>query len=266
MAQVTDTIIERVSPRSLVDLLMEMCRVAIECGCSSNRVEMLVTRLGEAWGFSVEAAALPTAVWLSVRGRGQQIVELVRVANWGIDLNRLAALNELVDQVESRQMHLDEAVQRLKAIGQEPSPYPRFLSIFAGGGSAFALVAASSGRGYELIAAFILGLICQLSLRFFSEGNRKYLAEFFTAMLVAGGAAGLSTIWSDINVPRLIVGGLISLAPGLPFVNALHEVAQKNLVSGAARLLEAVVTAITLAFGVAAVLGFAHYIERWGQN
>ena len=266
MAQLTDTVIERVSPRSLVDLLVATCRVAIECGCSSNRIEMLVTRLGEAWGFSVEAAALPTAVWLSVRGRGHQIVELVRVTKWGIDLNKLAALNDLVDQVETRQMHLDEAVERLKVISNEPSPYSRFVTILAGGGSAFALVAASNGRGYELLAAFILGTLCQLSLRFFSEGNRKYLAEFFTAMLVAGGAAALSSKWPDINMPRLIVGGLISLAPGLPFVNAMHEVAQKNLVSGAARLLEAVVTAITLAFGVAAVLGFAHYMERWSIN
>jgi uncharacterized membrane protein YjjP (DUF1212 family) len=64
-------------------------------------------------------------------------------------------------------------------------------------------------------------------------------------------------------MPRLIIGGLISLVPGLVFVNALHEVAQKNLVSGAARLLEAIVTAITLTFGVAAVLGFAHYLQRW---
>ena len=113
MAKVTDTVIERVSPRSLVDFLMETCRVAIECGCSSNRIEMLVTRLGEAWGFSVEAAALPTAVWLSVRGRGQQIIELVRVNRWGIDLNKLALLNDLVDQVENHQMNLDEAFEGL---------------------------------------------------------------------------------------------------------------------------------------------------------
>jgi uncharacterized membrane protein YjjP (DUF1212 family) len=261
MAKVTDTVIERVSPRSLVDFLMETCRVAIECGCSSNRIEMLVTRLGEAWGFSVEAAALPTAVWLSVRGRGQQIIELVRVNRWGIDLNKLALLNDLVDQVENHQMNLDEAFEGLHAISQQKPPYSRLLTIMAGGGSSLALVAASKGQGYELVAAFILGAICQLSLVYFSVGNRKYLSEFFTAMIVAGGAAGASTLWPDVNMPRLIVGGLISLAPGLVFVNALHEVAQKNLVSGAARLLEAIVTAITLAFGVAAVLGFAHYIH-----
>ena len=263
MANLSDTVIEKVSPRSLVDFLMATCRVAIECGCSSNRVELLVTRLGEAWGFSVDAAALPTAVFLSVRGRGQQINELVRLNKWSIDLNKLALLNDLVDQVEKREMALDEAVLKLQDINRQPPPYPLFLTILAGGGSSFALVAASGGRGVELIAAFILGTVCQISLGLFAEGNRKYLADFFTAMMVAGCAAALAIAWPNVNMPRLIIGGLISLVPGLVFVNALHEVAQKNLVSGAARLLEAVVTAITLTFGVAAVLGFAHYLQRW---
>ena len=263
MADLTDTVIERVSPRSLVDFLMATCRVAIECGCSSNRVELLVTRLGEAWGFSVDAAALPTAVFLSVRGRGQQINELVRLNKWSIDLNKLALLNDLVDQVEKREMALDEAVGKLAAIDKQPPPYPLVLTIMAGGGSSLALVAASGGRKNELVAAFILGSVCQISLGLFAEGNRKYLADFFTAMMVAGCAAALAIVWPSVNMPRLIIGGLISLVPGLVFVNALHEVAQKNLVSGAARLLEAIVTAITLTFGVAAVLGFAHYLQRW---
>lgn len=262
MAELNATAIEKVSPRSLVDFLMETCRVAIECGCSSNRVELLVTRLAEAWGFSVDAAALPTAVFLSVRGRGQQINELVRLNKWSIDLNKLALLNDLVDQVEKREMALDEAVIKLQDINRQPPPYPLIVTIFAGGGSSLALVAASGAKGYELLAAFILGAVCQISLGLFAEGSRKYLADFFTAMMVAGCAAALSVVWPDVNMPRLIIGGLISLVPGLVFVNALHEVAQKNLVSGAARLLEAVVTAITLTFGVAAVLGFAHYIQR----
>jgi uncharacterized membrane protein YjjP (DUF1212 family) len=263
MDELNQTTIERVALRSLVDFLMATCRVAIECGCSSNRVELLITRLGEAWGFSVDAAALPTAVFLSVRGRGQQIHELVRLNKWGIDLNKLALLNDLVDQVEKREMALDEAVVKLNAVDKQPPPYPLVLTIIAGGGSSLALVAASGGKNNELLAAFILGIVCQISLGLFAEGNRKYLGDFFTAMMVAGCAAALAVVWPTVNMPRLIIGGLISIVPGLVFVNALHEVAQKNLVSGAARLLEAIVCAITLTFGVAAVLGFAHYLQRW---
>jgi uncharacterized membrane protein YjjP (DUF1212 family) len=264
MASLNDTTIEKVSPRSLVDFLMATCKVAIECGCSSNRVELLITRLCEAWGFSVDAAATPTAVWLSVRGRGQQILELVRINKWGIDLNKLALLNDLVDQVEKRELALDEAVLHLVKIQKQPPPYPKFITVIAGGGSSMAMTAYSAGQGTEVVAGFVLGAVCQLSVRFFAEGNRRYLAEFLTAMIVAGCAAGFSVLWPEINMPRLIIGGLISLVPGLVFVNALHEVAQKNLVSGAARLLESLMTAVSLAFGVAAVLGFAHFFQKVG--
>jgi uncharacterized membrane protein YjjP (DUF1212 family) len=264
MAQLTDTVVERVSPRSLVDFLMATCRVAIGSGCSSNRVELLVTRLAEAWGFSIDAAALPTAVWLSVRGRGQQIIELVRLNQWSIDLNRLALLNDLVDQVERRQMALDEAVLRLKKIEIRPSPYPPWLNVLAGGGSSLAMVATSGGLAIELGISFLLGIICQLSVRSLRSGNRRFLTDFITAMIIAGSAAGFASIYPEVNMARLIIGGIISMVPGLVFVNALHEVAQKNLVSGAARLLEALVIGISLAFGVAAVLGMAHYLQRWG--
>jgi uncharacterized membrane protein YjjP (DUF1212 family) len=265
MAKIAASTVERVSPRSLVDFLTTTCRVAVESGCSSNRVELLVTRLGEAWGFSLDAAALPTAVWISVRGRGEQIIELVRVTKWGIDLNKMALLNDLVDQVGNHQMALDEAVVKLEAIGRQAPPYPVWLTILAGGGSSLALVAATGARNNEMILAFGLGIICQLSMRTFSEGNRRFLADFIAAMLVAGAAAVAGLFVGDVNLARLIIGGLISLVPGLVFVNALHEVAQKNLVSGAARLLEAVVIAISLAFGVGSVLGLAHYIQIWGK-
>jgi len=165
MAEVTDTVIERVSPRSLVDFLMETCRVAIECGCSSNRVELLVTRLGEAWGFSVDAAALPTAVWLSVRGRGQQIIELVRLNTWSIDLNKLALLNDLVDQVEHHEMALDEAVEHLQLLRAQKPPYSKALTFVAGGGSSLALVAGAPNSSRHLYLAHYASSHCDFLAR-----------------------------------------------------------------------------------------------------
>jgi uncharacterized membrane protein YjjP (DUF1212 family) len=253
---------ERVSIRSLMDFLMETCRVAIECGCSSNRIENLVTRLGESWGFQVDAAALPTAVWISIRGRGQQLLELVRVKSWAINLDRLAILNDLVEQVEHKRIFLDEAVESLKTIRSSPSPYPLWIIYFAGGGSSLAVTFSNGGDAQELVIAFFLGISCQLCFRFFGKDSRRFLAEFFAAFTVAL-LATLTHEWiHDTNVARLIVGGLISLFPGLVFVNALHEVAQKNLSSGSARLLEACMIALNLAFGVGAALGVIRYLGR----
>lgn len=256
-------ILERVSLKSLTDFLMETCRVAIECGCSSNRIETLVTRLGEAWGYQVESAATPTAVWLSVHGRGQHSFELVRVRSWSINLERLALLNDLVDEVENKRVFLDEAVDKLKVISVSPNPYPRWLTLLAGGGSSVAIVFTSGGRELEIIFAMLLGILCQLSMAFFASGNRRYLADFFTAMGIAFAASAAEHYFPAMDMPRLIIGGLISLVPGLVFVNSLHEVAQKNLSSGSARILEALVIAFNLSFGVAAALGFVKYAVRF---
>jgi uncharacterized membrane protein YjjP (DUF1212 family) len=259
----TETVLERISIRSLVDLLKEVCRVAIECGCSSNRVETLVIRLSEAWGFQVDVAALPTAVWLSVKGRGLHIMELVRVRTWSINLERLSRLNDLVDEVENKKILLEEAVERLQMLSQVDGPYPEWLRYVAGGGTSVALIYVFEGSAAEMCAGFALGLICQTVSRYFSVENRRFLAEFFAGMLVALVAAGLHYLWPNLTMPRMILGGLISMFPGLVFVNAMHEVAQKNLSSGAARLLEACMIAVSLAFGVASSIGFVHYAARY---
>ncbi|MCX6116003.1 MAG: threonine/serine exporter family protein [Proteobacteria bacterium] len=254
--------LERVSIRDLMDFLIETCRIAIECGCSSNRIENLVARLGDAWGYQVESAALPTAVWITIRGRGQQLLELVRVKAWAINLNRLALLNDLVDDVENHRIYLDEAVEKLKAIRISPSPYPSWLTLIAGGGSSLALIYTSGGRNLELAVGFVIGIVCQLTSLLFSKDSRRFLAEFVSAMTVAYAASIAVQLLPDLNMARIIVGSLISLFPGLVFVNALHEVAQKNLSSGSARLLEACMIAINLSFGVAAALGSIRYIAR----
>lgn len=253
---------ERVSIQALMDLLTEVSRVAIECGCSSNRVETLVTRLGDAWGFQVEAAALPTAVWINAKGRGLQLLELVRVRSWSINLERLALLGDLVDEVENHRMYLDEAVQKLKVISQSPNPYPRWLTYAAGGGTSLAIIYMNGGRTHELIVGLGLGIACQLNFQFFAKDNRRFLAEFFSAMGVALLASLAVRFAPDMSFPRLVIGGLISLFPGLTFVNSMHEVAQKNLSSGSARLFEACMIAVNLSFGVASAIGFMRYISR----
>jgi uncharacterized membrane protein YjjP (DUF1212 family) len=253
---------EHVSIRSLVDLLVEICRVAIECGCSSNRLEALVGRLGDAWGYSVEAAALPTAVWLNVKGNGQHVLELVRVKQWSINLDRLSLLNELVDDVENHVTYLDEAVEKLSVIARSKSPYHSLLTYAAGGGISITLTYSYGGRGAELAASFAIGVLCQFIFKRFAGENRRFLAEFFSAMCVA--LAASFAVWAspEMSLPRLVIGGLISLFPGLVFVNSLHEIAQKNLSSGSARLMEACMIAVNLSCGVAAALGVIKYVTR----
>lgn len=252
--------------REFTALLREVCRLLMECGCSSNRVELLTQKLGASWGFEVETLAIPTGVWLSVRRGHMNVVELTRVRQWSVDLDRLARLNDLVDSIYAHRISITEANDLVRAERSSPPPYGVALTLLAGAGSAPILVASYGGTPIEIALALPLGIGVQVLSKYVFAGDdsRKHLGDFMSAAFIALYASIARYYIPDLDVPRLIVGGIVILVPGLVLVNAIHEVAQKNLVSGAAKLLEAFMITASLAFGVVFVLALTHLFHGGG--
>ncbi len=161
--------------------LWKLVEFAIECGCSSNRVETLVSRLGDAWGYQVDAAALPTAYGSMHMAADNIFWNWFECGRWSINLDRLALLNDLVDQVEHHQMFLDEAVENLKSVCNSPSPYPRWLTYLAGGGSSLAIIYTNGGRGKELIAGMGLGPFMSVKISVFCKRQSTISCGIFIA-------------------------------------------------------------------------------------
>lgn len=249
--------------RAFLDFLREISGLLIECGCSSNRVELLSQKLGASWGFDVEALAIPTGVCISVRRGSTNLVELTRVRSWSVDLDRLARLNELVDSIYEHKTSITEAAVKLRSERQAKPPYGPLLTLIAGAGSCPILVYNFGGSRMETAVALPLGLGVVFLMKYVFTGDetRRHLGDFMGAAFVAAYACLAHALLPEVAETRLIVGGIVILVPGLIMVNAVHEVAQKNLVSGAAKLLEAFMITASLAFGVVFALG----IRLWFQ-
>lgn len=242
--------------REFIEFLRGVCRLLMECGCSSNRVELLTQKLGDSWGFEVDTLAIPTGVWISVRKEKTNLVELTRVRSWSVDLDRLARLNVLVDEIHEHKITLTEACDRLVAEKKAKAPYGVIPTLLAGGVASPILVYNYGGSPLEMALALPMGVVVQLLVKYLFVGeDRRYLGDFISAALVAAFAYAAQLVYPEVDVPRLIVGGIVVLVPGLVMVNAVHEVAQKNLVSGAAKLLEALMITASLGCGVVFVLG-----------
>jgi uncharacterized membrane protein YjjP (DUF1212 family) len=243
--------------REFLEFLRKACKLLVECGCSSNRVELLTQKLGASWGFEVETLAIPTGVWITVRRGHVNVVDLTRVRSWSIDLGRLTRINALVEAIYAHRISIEEATSRLDQIGASAPPYGMGLTLLAGAGTSPILIYAYGGAPLEVALAFPIGAVVQIMQKylFVGEENRRNVADFLSSIFVALYACAAKLVFPEVDVPRLIVGGIVVLVPGLVLVNAIHEVAQKNLVSGAAKLLEALVTTATLGCGVLFVLG-----------
>ncbi len=256
---------EQPSLDEFVAFLRRMSGLLIQSGCSSNRVELLAQLLGESCGFDVETVAVPTAVWITVRHDGRTLQDLTRVRKWSIDLDRLARLNELVESIHEHKISIGAANAKLKAEDQASAPYGKSLTLLAGAISSPVLIMSYGGSPVEIALGAPIGVMIQyLNKYLFTSDTRRYLGDFISAAVVATYAYSCAALLPDIDAPLLIIGGIVVVVPGLTLVNAVHEVAQKNLVSGAAKLLEALVITASLGFGVAFVLAIMQILVSRG--
>lgn len=248
------------------EFCFELCRQLITCGCSSSRLERLIAQMSETFGFQTEVMAMPTGCFFSIKEGKQQKFELVRVKEWQTDLSKLSELSKVVTTVSQGSMDLKEATAELNRIEQKGSPYPRYLTSSTFGCASAALVGIYGGSLIEQVTVAFTGITAGAIHRYFvMDEKRRYLGDFVAAFVVAF-LVSISAHFVDIDRARLIVGGIIVLVPGLVFVNALQEIAQKSLISGAAKLTESIAIALNLASGVIGALGSLHFMEKlWNQ-
>lgn len=258
----------------IADYLVELGAVLAGYGCPSYRLEEVIRKVAEAEGHQADPFALPTGLFLRVRsadGSGVQVNRMTRVSEWGVDLARLTAIDHIFNDVIARKTTIEEARRRIKeAVKREPvwPAWSVFLAtIMLSGASAVFFqggwldVAVSA-----LIGAVIAGSRPLLAGRKRSGRNiaaasrrsSRLLLSDFLGGLFAAACAGLAVmIWPHVHPVIIVPAGAITLFPGMTFTTGVAEVAQRNVVSGGARLVEAAVTLLLVFFGVALMDGLA---------
>jgi uncharacterized membrane protein YjjP (DUF1212 family) len=205
--------------------------------------------------FAITPTVLTFVIW--VPGEDNEYTHVARVMPGDLDLGSLSRADEVVDAVLKHQMTLQEATERLNTIAVMPNPYSRWATFFAYGaaGGAFAMLM----RASWLDVAYATGL--SLIVYFFVLGAEKsrrvtHMLEPLVAMSSALGATALAAyIDPRINIPIVVLSAIIVFIPGLALTLGFAETAARHLVSGTARIMDAVMILFKLYFG--AFLGMA---------
>ncbi|WNC73024.1 threonine/serine exporter family protein [Thalassotalea psychrophila] len=188
---------------------------------------------------------------------------IVRVSPGGIDLGALSRANELVNELDSGQRTLSEAIERLNEIPNKPSPYSPFLTFLGFGASsgAFAMLMHTSWN--DVLWSTLLGFIVFL-LVLWSEKSKSVsnMLEPLASIVAAVGASAITLIDPAVNAPLVILSSIIVFIPGLTLTTGLSEIAERNLISGTAKIMDALMTMFKLYFG--AILGLTLGSLLWG--
>jgi uncharacterized membrane protein YjjP (DUF1212 family) len=247
-----------VDPNEFVDYLAEVGGKLVGCGCPSYRLEEVIRVIASHEGYHAEAFGLPTAVFVSLKGPGldHELLRMVRVTQWGTDLGRLAAVDAIFNDVVERKATIAEARARLEALERRRWQHRRAVDWAAGTVvSGAAAIFFRGGLREVLVSAAAGGLVAVLG-SFLSRGpNGRLLVDFLGGLAAAIFAWMASYADPDLSREVIVLSGVIGLVPGMTFTTGLAEVAQKNLVAGSARLTEALVTFLSILFGIAMAVG-----------
>jgi len=237
-------------------LLLRFARLSAEAGLPSHRVEDNVMLLAERFGTPLNVFVLPDNVTLSMSRPSGPATVVERLSVGPANLERLAALSAVADDVIRGRTSRDEANSRIDDICAAPPRWKPPAVIVAYVFSAIAFAAFFGGGTKELIVSSCVGLAAGvIAVATQRTRTRNRLFELVAATVAAFVAGVADWAWGAYSDWIPLAAGLIILLPGIALVDAVEELAHGRLVAGAGRMAGVGVVFLALTFG--AVLGTA---------
>lgn len=247
--------------------LIKLAKALHQFGTPAYRLEAHLASLADAMGldgsFLIAPTALTFVLWPKGERSNQEYHYSVRVKPGELDLGSLYRADKLVEELSSGERDLSDALERLEDIINRPPPYSHLTNLVAFGvsGGAFAMLMGTSWN--DVWTAFAISLLVYGLIYGSLFSNRLANGlEPIAAMVAALLAVGVSHFDPHINISLVVLASIIAFIPGLALTVGFAELSARELMSGTARVMDALMSMFKLYFG--AVLGMAVGTYLWG--
>ncbi|MTI11882.1 threonine/serine exporter family protein [Sansalvadorimonas verongulae] len=178
----------------------------------------------------------------------------VRVKPGELDMRALALTDQLVDEVTTDKLSVADALISLNDIHSLQAPYGKYTTMAAFGTTSGAFSMLVGGSWADAGVSSLTGIIVFFFLCWVAEADRRgEILEPMSATLSALFASFMAYFVPSLNVPLIVLSGIIVFIPGLSITIALKELAARHLLSGTTRLMDSLMCLCKLYFG--SVLG-----------
>lgn len=236
---------------------MDCGQIMLENGGEVHRVEETMCHICDSYPETrhPQAVANPTSIYFSFETDDRVVTRVTRIVNRGIDLNKVALVNDL--SRKSANMSLEAMERQVARIKQEKA-YPKWLFILASGFGPVGFGIFFGGSIPEIVCIFLVGLFAGWITTWKSNQILVLLiASFFCTILPI-----LAHRWfpaCDLDIERMVVSDMTLLAPGVPIVDSIRDTLSGDYLAGLARGAESFLFATAIAVGV----GIAMAVNLW---
>lgn len=244
-----------------IAFVLKLGRALHESGTPAHRLEDALTAVSSRLGLIGHFFSTPTSLLVAFGEQADQRTSLIRTEPKDVDLERLVLLDEIAGSVASGTMSVQDGQRALDDVKARPDRYSPALAALCFGtasGCAARFFGGGWGEiGVSAVEGLLVGLIVLWAAR---HRTLSRLLEAVAGFLVAAIAVAAEHRFGVSNSVAM-VSGLIVLVPGLTLTVAMNELATRNLVSGTARLMGALMIFFSIGVGLALGLRVGELIK-----
>ncbi len=221
-------------------------------GASSDRIEKALMLLAEKLDLKAQFLASPTSLLASFKITTEREYTRLRRLDVGkVNLSKLLFIDGIVDKMLDESIEFKEASLKIHNVVDYPHIYKGIVIDFAYAMISFNIAIIIGGNFYDAILSGLLGFVIGLFTETIKIDRLSSIADGVLAFLTAICAVLIPHYTSFPMHPHIItISSLIILMPGLMLTTSVSELASNNLLSGASRLLGAIVILLKISFGV----------------
>ncbi|MCU7554774.1 threonine/serine exporter family protein [Alteromonas sp. ASW11-19] len=248
--------------------IVKLGKMLHKYGTPSFRLEAYLNEVATYLGVHASFISTPTSLTLVIWSdkHEDEYNHAARLMPGELDMNALSLTDELASSLLAGELTLQEADKRLSEIDVMPSPYGKLVTGAAFGLSTGAFAMLMGASWPEIFWSGLLGLVAYIWTLWAMRSKRVNLMLEPVTAFIAGLLACAIGRYLDpgINIPLIVLSSVIVFVPGLALTMGLAELSSRNMVSGTARTMDAVMQLFKLYFG--AFLGVSAGFSLFGEN
>ena len=244
------------------ELLLTVGQLLMENGADTAQIVRDMKRVAAYMGIDNEKFHLHimyTTLMLNISDEHHSHTSFRKCIKHAVNMKIISAVSKLTWRALKEHYTLEEFKGELAAVANRPR-YPHWLSILAAGtgcGAFCTLFGCDLNAAIYTAVSAIIGKIIQMQCaeRF---GFNPYVSMTFAAFS-ATIVAYLTHLLPTATPWHPLIAAALFLVPGVPMINALSDMLNTYLISGAARIIHTLIIIGAMTFGIVFAIGMADF-------
>ncbi len=248
---------------AILSIAIRVGATMLASGAQTRDVEIAISDVAAGLGLEVSAAVTFSTIAVSYVRAGHRPATLLHlVRDREADFSRLAAASLVARRVGAGEMSAAEAERSLDELDTARAPYRPSVAAVAPGASAAASTLLFGGTVVDGLVTLAIALAIQPVLAMIDRSDLPaFFRVAFGALASSLATAALVGLGLPLNGDLVLTGSLLRFLPGYALVSGIRDLLDQSIISGTARLAEAIVLGAGVAGGTAAGLAF---VELFG--